>query len=112
MAQDTGAPVHLGLPDTTEQESQPTINTTPSVLIDADPMRQELIVVNGGSYDLWIGLTAQVTTGKGIRVAASGGQMILQRFYDHSLTGRRLYALAETAAQTPYVLAVTRYREG
>jgi len=104
-----GQPVHLGLDKTETIVSELTASTSVQQLVGGDPDRLELIVLNLGADDVYVSPKTDVSTTKGIRVSSGGGQLILQRFYDHSLTGWQLFCVAASATSDLYILSVRRY---
>lgn len=102
-------PVHLGLDQTETVVTEVTAGLAVTPLIGGDPDRLELVVLNLGGNDVFISPLTDVSTTKGIRLAANGGQFILQRFYDHSLTGWGLYCVSAAATSGLFVMAVRRY---
>ena len=102
-------PIHLGLDQTESIELEATAGVTPTLMIGGDPDRLELVLVNLGANDVYFGPKSDVSTAKGIKISSGGGQVILQRFYDHSLTGWPLWCVSAAGTSSIYILAVRRY---
>lgn len=93
---------------TTEVEKTVAVETTVTDLADNDPDALERVIVNNGAYDVYIGLQPTIAINQGTRLGANGGTVTYQRPYDFDLTGRKLYAIAETGASDVYVLTVRK----
>jgi hypothetical protein len=93
----------LGSP-TREKESNPNIQTTPTTVVQSNPDRVGLIMVNMGANDVFIGVTNSVSTTNGIRVVANGGNVTMTVRDDFTLPAREWDGVGSGGASLMYVL--------
>lgn len=91
-----------------ELESNPTVQTTVGILIGGNADRVGLVIVNQGANDVFISLSAGVSTSNGIRVGANGGSATLNVRDDFTLPSRTWYAIANGGTSAVYVLEEVR----
>lgn len=96
--------VKFGAP-TRPVESTPTIGTAAVQLVKNSADRVELIVVNSGTDLVTIGLSHNLASGVGIRLAP-GGTVDILADEDGDVVGYEWWAVAASAGQQLYVLEV------
>jgi hypothetical protein len=93
----------LGSP-TREKESNPNIQITATTVVQSNPDRIGLIMVNMGVNDVFIGLTNSVSATNGIRIVANGGNVTMTVRDDFTLPAREWDGLASGGTSLMYVL--------
>jgi hypothetical protein len=83
-----------------------TVQTTPTQILTNNPRRIFVLVVNLSINRGWIGWSTDVSSSKGVPIAASGGFVSLQIDEDAELCIYPMWALLENAAGTFYVLEI------
>lgn len=96
-----GGPIH-------EQDSNPTCNTTATVLIDGDGDRVGLVIVNQGANNVFISIDSNVGTTNGILLGSSGGSVSMDVTRDFTLPARRWWGIASGGTSKCYVLEILR----
>ena len=91
-----------------EIEAEHTVTTTETTLLNPDPERVALLVVNLGSNDVYLGYRPGTSAGKGIWLAPNGGSVTFDAETDGVLTARQVYAIAIGASSTVFTLEVRR----
>lgn len=91
------------------KESVPgtTIGGTAAELVNNNPMRASLLVVNMSANVMYLGLTPEVNvpvTPHGIMLAPNGGSVLFQWDRDFELVTKAWYAIATGAGSEVYVL--------
>jgi len=86
-----------------------TVKTTVTQILKNDPKRLFWLLVNLGPYVLYVGWDREVSTSKGIPVAANGGFIQLYWKEDAMLVYHDAYAIAPSGDVTVYIVSmVTR----
>lgn len=98
-----GTEVLLGGP-CRETESNPTIQTTPTVVVKGNPDRVGLIIINLGANDVFIALNNTVSTTNGIKLPNSGGNVTMTLRDDFTLPSREWDGIASGGTSAVYVL--------
>jgi hypothetical protein len=93
----------LGSP-TREIESNPNILTSVTQIVNNNPDRVGLIIVNMGANDVFIGLTNTVSTSNGIRIVANGGNVTMTVRDDFTLPARAWIGIGSGGASLMYAL--------
>ena len=82
------------------------VGTTAKKILDVNADRLFFIIVNNGSYAVFVGPHADVSTTKGLKIAPNGGTMISDIDNDGDLTLQEWWAISESGTNTLYVMAV------
>lgn len=85
-----------------------TVGVTQVALADADGERVALVFVNNGTDAVFIDVTPQVSTTRGIRMGAAGGLAAFDLWEDVLLPTEPWFGISATAGQTVFVLEVRR----
>ena len=93
----------LGGP-TRENESNPTCQNAPTKLVNNNPDRVGLIMINLGANDVYIALNNGVSTTNGIKLPANGGNVTMTVRDDFTLPGREWDGITNAATSAMYVL--------
>lgn len=91
-----------------EYDSYPTVLTTVSIVIQANPDRVGLVVINNSTNQVFFGLNSAVSATNGISLPASGGSMTLNVNDDFTLAARTWYGIAVGGTAAIYVLEIVR----
>lgn len=91
-----------------EIESNPTAQTAAGVLLQGNPDRVGLVMVNLGTNDVFVSLNSGVSTSNGIRIAASGGNITMDVRDDFTIPSRTWYAIANGGTSAMYILEEVR----
>ena len=97
---------------TQEVESSPTVTTSAAELVENNPDRIMLLVVNHGLNPGYIGLASDLTEPGGIPVAANGGSVVFHIGDDASMPSRQWFAVNANANGAWYVLELVRVHQG
>lgn len=95
---------HFG-DDTHPVISTPTVTTTAAKLVNNNPDRVELVIINLGTDVIAFDLSKTVTMSAGIRIAP-GQSAILVAEEDGEMSGYEWWAVANTGTQQLYTLEV------
>jgi hypothetical protein len=95
----------LGGP-TRENETNPTIQTTATMLVAANPDRVGLVIINLGTNDVYMALNNGVSTSNGVKLSAGGGNVSLNVNDDFTLVAREWDAIANGGTSAVYVLEI------
>lgn len=90
-----------------EQETNPTISTTPSVVVPNNPDRVALVVLNIGAGTVFMSLSNTPSANAGIFLGANGGAVTMNVRDDGTLPSRQWSAVCPTGG--PLVLEVIEY---
>lgn len=93
----------LGGP-TREIPSSPTIGVTVGKVVQANPDRVGLVVINGGAADVLIWVDNSVSTTKGIRLTANGGSVTMTVHDDFTLPAQEWDGISSGAGNVLSVL--------
>ena len=93
-----------------EHETTISVQTTVTKLLDNDPERPALLMVNLGANDVYVKPNNTPGVEAGILLAAFGGSISLTVHDDLTLPARNWYGIADTAASDVYVVYVQRYK--
>lgn len=82
------------------------VGTTAIKLLPNNPDRIFYLVCNLGSYNVYVGYDAHVSSTRGIKVQSDGG--IFQSYYEYDgpLVTQELYAISPSGAVNVYVVTV------
>lgn len=95
----------LGAPTTHEINAEvAAVGVTATRFLRQRPHRAAWLIVNLSTANIYIGLTPDVSSTKGILVGPSGGNVILRWKDDYSLTAMEWYAIADAAASTVLIV--------
>ena len=90
-----------------EQESNPSISTSPVVVVPNNPDRVALVMVNLGAGNVFVSLANVPSASAGIFLGASGGSVTLNVRDDMTLPSRQWSAICPAGG--PSVLEVIEY---
>ena len=76
-------------------DSPITVGTSSSRLIDANPNRLSLTMINPSTNDVWIDTTANVSVGEGFIVSSNKGVVTFAVESDGDLVGEEFHAIAD-----------------
>jgi len=95
----------LGFPTrAVENPVRDTVDTTPRIILRQNPDRFQWLIVNLGTADIYIGFTSEVSSKRGIIVAANGGYTAMHAREDGEAVTYELWAVAATGTQNIYVI--------
>lgn len=89
---------------TRENETNPNIQTTATIVVKNNPDRVGLIIVNLGANDVYIALNNGVSSTNGIKLPASGGNVTMTVRDDFTLPAREWDGIGNGGASLVYVL--------
>lgn len=89
-------------------EANPVIGVTATEILGGDPERVLAIIINLSANDVFISPRADVSTTKGIQLAANGGSATFDAELDGTLVTRQLFGIAGAAASQLYTLILRR----
>lgn len=90
-----------------EQETNPSISTTPVVVVSNNPDRVALAVVNLGAGNVFMALNNTPSASVGLLLGASGGSVTLNLRDDLTLPSRQWSAVCPSGG--PSILEVIEY---
>ena len=93
----------------TETESTASIGTAVSVVVQSDPDRLGLLILNLSNNNVFVAIENTVSATNGIRLGANGGSVAFNITDDGMIQTRQIYALADGAASNVYVLSLSRF---
>ena len=93
----------------TEKELTQAIGTTAAVVVDADPDRLGLLILNLSNNTVFVALENTVSSANGIRLGANGGSVAFNITDDGMIQTRQIYAIADGIASTVYVITLSRF---
>lgn len=91
-----------------EVQTSATIGLVQSRIVEHDPERVSLTIVNWGAADVVAAIGANATLTAGIRVAGGGGFVTLSLVEDSTLVCQEFWGISSAAGNTVYVLALRR----
>jgi len=95
----------LGFPTRAiENPVRDTVDTTPRIVLRLNPDRFQWLIVNMGDADIYIGFTKEVSSTRGIVVAADGGYASMHARDDGEAVTYEIWAVAATGTQAIYVI--------
>lgn len=97
----------LGGP-TSDQDSTFTVQTTSGVVLQGNPDRVGLLIINNGANDVFLGLTSGVAVNGGMKLPALGGNFICDVRDDFTLPSRTFYGIANGGTASIYILEILR----
>lgn len=97
----------LGGP-TTDQDSSVICQTTAGIVLQGNPDRVGLLVLNLGNNDVYLALTSAAGTSFGSKLPANGGNFSCNVRDDFTLPSRTFYGLANGGTSALYFLEVIR----
>lgn len=83
-----------------------TVGTTPTQILNADPKRIEIIIVNHSPYDGRVANSDRVSTSYGYFIPGAGGTLILSYETDRDLVKDAFWAINEVTAGTWFIQEV------
>lgn len=92
-----------------EVEATATIGTTVGTVIDSDPDRLGLLVMNLSTNTVYVGIENNISATNGIRLGPSGGSISFNVEDDGMILTRRIYGLATGAGSSVYTLSLSRF---
>jgi hypothetical protein len=98
--------------DTTPNENPliTTIGTTAEKLVNNNPRRMSLLIINLSANNVYVGLKPDVSATKGMLVAANGGSLSLTYDKDFQLVTNELWIVGAAAGLSIYTLENNIYR--
>ena len=88
----------------TSREHQDTLGALALQIVQNNPNRVQVIIMNLSVNNVYIGFTSQVGITNGILLAANGGQVGFMAPDDGDLPGRAIYAIAAAGAPVVYTI--------
>lgn len=86
-----------------------TIGTTPTQVLAADPEMVALVLINLSVNTIMIHIDNDVSTTKGFRLGASGGNLVFKLKDDFALLMQQIWAVSSAANSELYGLKVRRF---
>lgn len=86
-----------------------TVGTSATRILSNNPRRVAFVLINLGSYPIYLSPSNDPSTTKGIYIAESGGQISLNYENDFELTGGEFWAVADGGNSEIYVLSEELY---
>lgn len=83
-----------------------TVQTTATKILNNNPDRLAVVIINLGSNPVYVSVKPDVSTSKGIRLATNGGGLILNAKDDLELVGYEFWAIADGGSSTIFVMEV------
>jgi hypothetical protein len=93
---------------TTLRLTSATVGTTVTRIVDNNPRRVKLTLLNLGAVDVFVSPTADVTTSAGLKLVASTGTGELNASDDGEAVITEIYAIASAAGNTVMISEVER----
>lgn len=93
----------------TENETTTTVGTTVSEVVESNPDRLGLLVLNLSNNNVFLAIENNPSATNGIRLGANGGSVAFNVTDDGMIQTRAMFALADGAGSTVYVLELTRF---
>jgi hypothetical protein len=82
------------------------VGTTTTQILPNNPDRLFYILVNLGSYDLYVAWDRSVGSTHGVQVSKGGGNLVLTADDDAELVGYEAYAVSPSGATDIYILTI------
>jgi hypothetical protein len=92
-----------------ENESNPTIDTTATTVINGSGDRVGLVMINLGSNNVYVAISSNVSPTNGILLAANGGLLTMTVRDDFTLPSRNWWGIAQGGTSSLYVLEIVRF---
>ncbi|MEM2446275.1 MAG: hypothetical protein QW734_06425 [Candidatus Bathyarchaeia archaeon] len=70
------------------------VSRTPVTVLQANPKRISLVVVNHGNYDLYVGFDNDIANREGFYVEPHGGHVSIRKIEDGEMVTRQILACA------------------
>ena len=86
----------------TERETTTTVGTAVSTVVESNPDRLGLLILNLSNNNVFVAIENNPSATNGIRLGANGGSVAFN-------VTRAMFALADGAGSTVYVLELTRF---
>lgn len=93
----------------TEREATATVGTTISSIVESNPDRLGLLILNLSTNTVFVAIENNPSATNGIRLGANGGSVAFNVTDDGMIQTRAMFALATGAASSVYVLELTRF---
>ena len=93
----------------TEPEATATVGTTISSIVESNPDRLGLLILNLSTNTVFVAIENNPSATNGIRLGANGGSVAFNVTDDGMIQTRAMFALATGAASSVYVLELTRF---
>lgn len=93
----------------TEEETEVAVDTTVTKLIDNNPERVSLSIINVGNDTLYVLFDDGVSSTRGIVLNANGGLLSLNVRDDQMMSTRRWYGIAGSSSTDVLVVETKRY---
>mgnify|MGYP001174384381 CR=1 FL=1 len=93
----------------TEREATTTVGTTISSIVESNPDRLGLLILNLSTNTVYVAIENNPSATNGIRLGANGGSVAFNVTDDGMIQTRAMFALATGAASSVYVLELTRF---
>jgi hypothetical protein len=93
----------------TEREATTTVGTTISSIVESNPDRLGLLILNLSTNTVFVAIENNPSATNGIRLGANGGSVAFNVTDDGMIQTRAMFALATGAASSVYVLELTRF---
>jgi len=85
-----------------------TVGTYPTLIARNNADRVQIIVINVGTRDIYIGFSPRVSSSRGFWIAAQGGVFQMKYFEDGEAVFHELYAVSPGGPDTIYVIEFVR----
>lgn len=93
----------------TERETTTTVGTAVSTVVESNPDRLGLLILNLSNNNVFVAIENNPSATNGIRLGANGGSVAFNVTDDGMIQTRAMFALADGAGSTVYVLELTRF---
>jgi len=103
--------IEKNLPFPTQMLENPvtdSVTTTIGLIARGNANRFQLVIINTGGNDVFIGFHADVTQQKAFRLGANGGTFIMKYYEDAEALYNEFYAFTLAGVSTVYVLDFVR----
>jgi hypothetical protein len=95
----------------TEIDTNPATSAAAASIVGNDPDAIALNIINLGANNVFIALTPDVSSTKGILIGANGGILSLVLRDDFTLPSREWFGVSPGGASTLYVVRLRRFRK-
>ena len=93
----------------TERETTTTVGTAVSTVVESNPDRLGLLILNLSNNNVFVAIENNPSATNGIRLGANGGSVAFNVTDYGMIQPRAMFALADGAGSTVYVLELTRF---
>lgn len=86
-----------------------TVNNSSTQILENNPDRVGVVVVNTGSNDIFIKFQNDVTANDGIQLVSAGGSVSFNVLEDMTIPTRQMFAITDSGTSQIYTLAIEGY---